>query len=842
MVQAKFRGIRARRQLALAQSSVDACVRMGDLMKNDAAHNVHALLKPEDKRRHLKDLTTRKTKLQREIDELETSSYYEKSTKQREIHRRLKAMRLKMISLDDEIKLLAELAEGKERYELAHISSKAWGIEEQVNGQLSIGKGRQDEASAFWLAMESHLGTSANEPAHAYAPAPSGPPHVSVRVAPRFIINIPGEAELLEASKIGANAPLDKVSTSRPGSQQGGPRPPVNPTVANLQVTLSVSNKRPPPIKSVLPAVPVMSPEGANSPATARSASSSVPQKQRVYIQAVHSSSEAMRLQLAHCMLLSTGRIDLHSITIKAVRECQKEVKLMQLLKNVAVSAQAEMKIERKAKGRRSSITLPPSASTDGHVKGREAALGHYVNMLEYVVDMMTLKKRLLLRGLFKRAVTYTLPGYGYNQYQRKKITLIQKYYRGYNTRKLFDILEILQRQQAEVHARAERGRQAAGEMRKYMVRGTTMAHLQTMTTQTACAVLIQRQLRYMWLLRKEKAEEARQSAAVGHIRGMVKARKKEERDAEQISRLDEREAKYLSALKAHKRAMKMERKAMTQRQQMLESGMGDTGGSGMVMLAPGGPRTTMRNTAALSSVKQDFFRADPPPDLALPGEQAGSLHERLVNEAITKLGRLSRKSVLELRGYQKPPRAVSRVLECVCLLLGARPDWDSAKLQLADASFLIDRLLHYGSAGPPNPRALELASRYIAEDDFSPHLVARVSPAAKWMCAWCIAVVHACREAAHRSTLWMPAAINPRKTRSPDNMGTLSSPKFPPLSPPTPEPIKIPDWGGEGGGERARRAAHRAHLCLTSTISCPSRHLRLGRRSQAAARRAQGS
>ena len=42
MVQAKFRGIRARRQLALAQSSVDACVRMGDLMKNDAAHNVHA--------------------------------------------------------------------------------------------------------------------------------------------------------------------------------------------------------------------------------------------------------------------------------------------------------------------------------------------------------------------------------------------------------------------------------------------------------------------------------------------------------------------------------------------------------------------------------------------------------------------------------------------------------------------------------------------------------------------------------------------------------------------------------------------------------------------------------
>ena len=50
------------------------------------------------------------------------------------------------------------------------------------------------------------------------------------------------------------------------------------------------------------------------------------------------------------------------------------------------------------------------------------------------------------------------------------------------------------------------------------------------------------------------------------------------------------------------------------------------------------------------------------------------------LKEAVEALNGLSKNDISELKAFAKPPPLVQKAMECVCLLRGAKTDWDSAK------------------------------------------------------------------------------------------------------------------------------------------------------------------
>lgn len=65
------------------------------------------------------------------------------------------------------------------------------------------------------------------------------------------------------------------------------------------------------------------------------------------------------------------------------------------------------------------------------------------------------------------------------------------------------------------------------------------------------------------------------------------------------------------------------------------------------------------------------------------------------LKEAEEALNKLNKNDITEIKGFASPPPAVVMVLEAVCILLGEKSDWDSAKKVMMEMGFL-DRLRTY--------------------------------------------------------------------------------------------------------------------------------------------------
>eukprot|EP00928_Gymnodinium_smaydae_P068050 TRINITY_DN5109_c0_g7_i1.p1 TRINITY_DN5109_c0_g7~~TRINITY_DN5109_c0_g7_i1.p1 ORF type:complete len:4115 (+),score=1184.64 TRINITY_DN5109_c0_g7_i1:176-12520(+) len=106
-------------------------------------------------------------------------------------------------------------------------------------------------------------------------------------------------------------------------------------------------------------------------------------------------------------------------------------------------------------------------------------------------------------------------------------------------------------------------------------------------------------------------------------------------------------------------------------------------------------------------------------------------------NNAVKSLDALDKKDIQEIKSFAKPPPLVEVVLSAVCLLLGAKEDWDSAKKQMNDSSFL-DKLKNYDKDALANDKKLtSKMQKYIKRDDFVPDKVQSVSKAACSLCLW---------------------------------------------------------------------------------------------------------
>ncbi|XP_050519336.1 dynein axonemal heavy chain 6 [Diabrotica virgifera virgifera] len=104
--------------------------------------------------------------------------------------------------------------------------------------------------------------------------------------------------------------------------------------------------------------------------------------------------------------------------------------------------------------------------------------------------------------------------------------------------------------------------------------------------------------------------------------------------------------------------------------------------------------------------------------------------------EAATKaLESLNKNDINEVKVFQKPPKLVQVVMESVCLLLGAKTDWASAKIVLSDAHFL-KKLQEYDK-DHVSDLVLRKLKVYIENPDFVPDKVVKVSKACKSLCLW---------------------------------------------------------------------------------------------------------
>ena len=77
--------------------------------------------------------------------------------------------------------------------------------------------------------------------------------------------------------------------------------------------------------------------------------------------------------------------------------------------------------------------------------------------------------------------------------------------------------------------------------------------------------------------------------------------------------------------------------------------------------------------------------------------------------------------------------------MSAVCVILGKKPDWDTAKKLLADPEF-INKLINFNKE-MLTEKTYNKIKQFSKHPDFSPEIVGTVSTACKSLCSWVIAL-----------------------------------------------------------------------------------------------------
>ncbi|ALC49870.1 Dhc16F [Drosophila busckii] len=109
------------------------------------------------------------------------------------------------------------------------------------------------------------------------------------------------------------------------------------------------------------------------------------------------------------------------------------------------------------------------------------------------------------------------------------------------------------------------------------------------------------------------------------------------------------------------------------------------------------------------------------------------------LREAEDALKGLTKADINELKSFTTPPALVQFCMEAVCILLGAKPTWASAKAIMADTNF-IKRLFEYDKEHMKDD-VLKKVKKYIDHKDFVPAKFEKVSKVAKSVSMWVISM-----------------------------------------------------------------------------------------------------
>ena len=121
--------------------------------------------------------------------------------------------------------------------------------------------------------------------------------------------------------------------------------------------------------------------------------------------------------------------------------------------------------------------------------------------------------------------------------------------------------------------------------------------------------------------------------------------------------------------------------------------------------------------------------------------EAQGELDKALpiLKEAEDALGKINKSDIAEIKGFLNPPAIVMLVMEAVCILLGEKTDWNSAKSVMMSIDFM-ERMIKYDRNNIPD-NVLRKLRQITNKPEFEPVSVGQKSAACKGLCMWCRAI-----------------------------------------------------------------------------------------------------
>ena len=93
----------------------------------------------------------------------------------------------------------------------------------------------------------------------------------------------------------------------------------------------------------------------------------------------------------------------------------------------------------------------------------------------------------------------------------------------------------------------------------------------------------------------------------------------------------------------------------------------------------------------------------------------------------------------MEMRTMKNPPEIVQQVMEAVCILLGVKPDWNTAKVMLQD-SMLVHKIMEIDKDNLPD-YTMKRIRRYIDNPKFNPEEIGKISRASCTFAMWVRAI-----------------------------------------------------------------------------------------------------
>jgi dynein heavy chain len=125
----------------------------------------------------------------------------------------------------------------------------------------------------------------------------------------------------------------------------------------------------------------------------------------------------------------------------------------------------------------------------------------------------------------------------------------------------------------------------------------------------------------------------------------------------------------------------------------------------------------------------------------------------RAADAASSVLVSINKDDITEIKSFANPPAQVKMTMEAVCILLGHKPDWPTAKKLLKMPDFLTQ--LNKYDKDNIDPKKIKQLQEYVTKDDFNPTNMGKVSKAAGVLCKWCCAM-----EAYNRVAKALPKGI----------------------------------------------------------------------------------
>lgn len=110
------------------------------------------------------------------------------------------------------------------------------------------------------------------------------------------------------------------------------------------------------------------------------------------------------------------------------------------------------------------------------------------------------------------------------------------------------------------------------------------------------------------------------------------------------------------------------------------------------------------------------------------------------LNEAIAALDQINKDDISKIKSYPSPPTLVRFTLECICLLLQEKPDWNNIKKMLSSMGF-IDRLSHFDKDNIAKRTLTALRKQINSNKEFTPEEVRRQDGASASLCKWVLAM-----------------------------------------------------------------------------------------------------